>query len=166
MFVRTEWVSNVQTQSFFLRLCLKQRSKIQQESDDVIDADDEDDHLIEASASDVEEECFREARNTVMDEIGLKHPVLFDIYDVCSLARDARLPSLKVKMLRDMCKHFLARNQNARYKCSTSCKNGGNDFGVQLLCNLVMTSTRYANAISFFTRTLQTYEQRLLCRQM
>ena len=106
MFVRTEWLSNVQTQSFFSRLCLKQRSKIQQESDDVIDADDEDDHLIEASASDVDEECFREARNTVMDEIGLKHPVLFDIYDVCSLAREARLPSLKVKMLRDMCKHF------------------------------------------------------------
>ena len=37
-------------------VCLKQRSKIQQESDDVIDADDEDDHLIEASASDVDEE--------------------------------------------------------------------------------------------------------------
>ena len=56
MFVRTEWLSNVQTQSFFSRLRLKQRSKIQQESDDVIDADDEDDHLIEASASDVDEE--------------------------------------------------------------------------------------------------------------
>ena len=56
MFVRTEWLSNVQTQSFFSRLRLKHRSKIQQESDDVIDADDEDDHLIEASASDVDEE--------------------------------------------------------------------------------------------------------------
>ena len=35
-------------------------------SDDVTDADD---HLIEASASDVDEGCLREARNTVMDEI-------------------------------------------------------------------------------------------------
>ena len=76
MLVRTEWLSNIQTQSFFSRLCLRQRSKIQQESDDVIDTDDEDDYLIEASAPDVDEECFREARNTVMDEIGLKHPVL------------------------------------------------------------------------------------------
>ena len=41
-----------------------------------------------------------------MDEIGLKHPIMFDIYDVCSLAREARLPSLKVKMLRDTCKYF------------------------------------------------------------
>ena len=103
---RTEWLSNIQIQGFFSRLCLKQRSKIQQELDDAIDADDEDDHLIEASASDVDEECLREARNTIMDEIGLKHPIMFDIYDVCSLAREERLPSLKVKMLRDMYKHF------------------------------------------------------------
>ena len=100
---RTEWLSNIQIQGFFSRLCLKQRSKIQQESDDATDADD---HLIEASASDVDEGCLREARNTVMDEIGLKHPIMFDIYDVCSLAREERLPSLKVKMLRDMYKHF------------------------------------------------------------
>ena len=103
MFDRTEWLSNIQIQGFFSRLCLKQRSKIQQESDDATDADD---HLIEASASDVDEGCLREARNTVMDEIGLKHPIMFDIYDVCSLAREARLPSLKVKMLRDMYKRF------------------------------------------------------------
>ena len=62
--------------------------------------------MIEASASDVDEGCLREARNTVMDEIGLKHPIMFDIYDVCSLAREARLSSPKVKMLRDICEHF------------------------------------------------------------
>ena len=103
MFDRTECLSNIQIQDFFPILCLKQRSKIQQESDDATDADD---HLIEASPSDLDEECLTEARNSVMHEIGLKHPIMFDIYDVCSLAREARLPSLKVKMLRDMCKHF------------------------------------------------------------
>ena len=41
-----------------------------------------------------------------MDEIGLKHPIMFDVYDVCSLAREGRLPSLKVKILRDTYKHF------------------------------------------------------------
>ena len=102
-----EWLSNIQIQGFFSRFCLKQRPKIQQESDDATDADDEDDHLMEANlASDVDEGCLREARDTVMDEIGLKHPIMFDIYDVCSLAREARLPSLKVKMLRDMYKRF------------------------------------------------------------
>ena len=106
MFDRTEWLSNIQIQGFFSRLCLKQRSKLQQESDDATDADDEDHHLMEASASDVDEECLREARDAIMDEIRLKHPIMFDIYVVCSLARETRLPSLKVKILRDMCKHF------------------------------------------------------------
>ena len=62
---RTEWLSNIQIQGFFSRLCLKQRSKLQQESDDATDADDEDHHLMEASASDVDEECLREARNAI-----------------------------------------------------------------------------------------------------
>ena len=61
MFDRTEWLSNMQIQGFFSRLCFKQGSKIQQESDDATDADDEDDHLMEASASDIDEECLREA---------------------------------------------------------------------------------------------------------
>lgn len=39
-------------------------------------------------------------------EIGLKHPVMFDIYDVSSLAREERLSNLRVKILRDMYKHF------------------------------------------------------------
>ena len=160
MFDRTEWLSNIQIQGLFSRLCLKQRSKIQQELDDATDADD---HLIEASASDVDEGCIREARNTVIDEIGLKHPIMFDIDDVCSLAREARLPSLKVKMLRDMCEHF---DLAFKMQDTNAAPLAKMDFGVQLLCNLVMTSTRYANAISFFTRTLQTYEQRLLCRQI
>ena len=41
-----------------------------------------------------------------MDEIGLKHPIMFDVYDVCSLERERRFPNLKVKILREMCKHF------------------------------------------------------------
>ena len=55
MFDRTEWLSNMHIQGFFSRLCLKQRSKIQQESDYATDADD---HLIKASASDVDEKCY------------------------------------------------------------------------------------------------------------
>ena len=106
MFDGTEQLSNIQIQGFFPRFCLKQRSKIQRESEDATDADNEDDHLIEASTTNVDEDCLREARNTVMDKIGLKHPIMFDIYDVYSLAREARMPSLKVKMLSDMYKHF------------------------------------------------------------
>ena len=42
----------------------------------------------QTTKSNVDEECLREARNTAIDEIGLKHPIMFDVYDVCSLARE------------------------------------------------------------------------------
>ena len=58
MFDRTEWLSNIQIQGFFSRLCPQQRSKIRQESDDTTDADDEEDHFVEAFASDVDEELI------------------------------------------------------------------------------------------------------------
>ena len=100
-----------------------------------------------------------------MDEIGLKHPIMFDLW--CFLV--GKRVKVALPQSQDTKRHvrtFWARIQNARHKGSTSCKNGGNNFGVELLCSLIMTFTRYANAISFFTRTLQSYEQRLFCRQV
>ena len=52
MFNTTEWLSNIQILGLFSRLRLKQRSKIQQESNGATNADDEDDDLMEANASD------------------------------------------------------------------------------------------------------------------
>ena len=48
MFVRTEWLSNIQTLGLFSRLCLKQSSKIKQKSNDATGADDENDDLVKA----------------------------------------------------------------------------------------------------------------------
>ena len=47
MLDRTEWLSNIQILDLFSRLCLKQRSKIQLESNDATGADENDD-LVEA----------------------------------------------------------------------------------------------------------------------
>ena len=103
MFDGTEWLSKMQIRGFFSRLCIKQRANPQNESNDTTDKDEEDDDdLLEVYASDGDEECLREARHKVMYEIGLKHPIMFDIYNVCTLAGEGRLPSLKVKIRRDM----------------------------------------------------------------
>ena len=59
MFDRREWLSKIQIQGFFSRLCHKQRSKIQQKSNDAIDVDDD---LTEAYASD--EKSVTERRGT------------------------------------------------------------------------------------------------------
>jgi len=39
-------------------------------------------------------------------KVGLTHPILYDIYDLCMFAREAKLPTLKAKMLRQICTHF------------------------------------------------------------
>ena len=102
MFDGTEWLSKMQIRGFFSRLCIKQRANPQNESNDTTDKDEEDDDLLEVYASDGDEECLREARHKMMYEIGLKHPIMFNIYNVCTLAEEGRLPSLKVKIRRDM----------------------------------------------------------------
>ena len=75
-----------------------------------------------------------------------------DIYDVYSLAREGRLHSLKVKILRDKryVQDFLSIIQNA----SAVVMQSSDD--VHPLCECDILSTR----------TLQSYEPNLLCRQV
>ena len=54
----------------------------------------------------VDGEHLRETREAVLGKESLIHPVLYDIYDLCTFAREAKLPTLKVKMLREICTHF------------------------------------------------------------
>ena len=69
------------------------------------DAEELDD-LVEEYACDIDEERLRDTTEVVLGKIGLTHPILYDIYDLCTLSRDGKLPSFKVPMLREMCKHF------------------------------------------------------------
>jgi len=51
-------------------------------------------------------EHSRETREAVLVKVGLTHTILYDIYDLCTFAREAKLPTFKVKMLREICTHF------------------------------------------------------------
>ena len=42
----------------------------------------------------------------VQSEIGVKHPVMYDFYNLCEMAFVNRLSFFKVKMIREMCKQF------------------------------------------------------------
>jgi len=111
MFDRTEWLSKCQIQGFFSRLSasIKQGSqkRIELVSGGELDTDtEEEDDLAEEYACKLDEEHFRETREAVLREVGLTHPILYDIYDLCTFAREAKLPTFKVKMLRDICTHF------------------------------------------------------------
>ena len=41
-----------------------------------------------------------------MAVIGVKHPLMYDVYNLCEMAYENKLSSFKVKMLREICKHF------------------------------------------------------------
>lgn len=70
------------------------------------DTEDDDDDLIEEYACDVDEECLIAIRESVTAEISLIHPILYDVYDLCKLAKEEELLTFKVKMLREICQHF------------------------------------------------------------
>ena len=48
-----------------------------------------------------------EKANVVLEsEIGVKHPVMYDVYNLCEMAFLNRLSFFKVKTIRKMCKQF------------------------------------------------------------
>ena len=107
MFDRTEWLSKCQIQGFFSRLSasIKQggQKRIKLMSGGELDTDtEEDDDLAEEYACELDEEHLRETRKSVLGKVGLTHPILYDIYNLCTYAREAKLPTFKVKMLKEI----------------------------------------------------------------
>ena len=53
-----------------------------------------------------DEQMLEKASVAVQFEIGVKHTVMYDVYNLCEMAFENKLSFLKVKMLKEMCKHF------------------------------------------------------------
>ena len=53
-----------------------------------------------------DEQMLEKANVAVQFEIGVKHTVMYDVYNLCEMAFENKLSFLKVKMLKEMCKHF------------------------------------------------------------
>lgn len=71
------------------------------------DTEDDDDDFLEECACDVDEDCLIAIRESVTAETGLIHPILYDVYDGCKFAKEEKLLTFKVKMLRELC-HVLS----------------------------------------------------------
>lgn len=48
----------------------------------------------------------RHAVKEVIENLGLKHPIIFDVYNVFQYYHSNNLPSFNVSMLKDMCGYF------------------------------------------------------------
>ena len=105
IFNRVEQLSKLQIQGFFLRLSQRKQTDGKETSSD----DAEPEELAEeySSLTDLtDEQMLEKASVAVQFEIGVKHTVMYDVYNLCEMAFENKLSFLKVKMLKEMCKHF------------------------------------------------------------
>jgi hypothetical protein len=116
LFSQSEWLSKTQIQGFFSRLTAKRRKKhLKSPNQKLPDAElsedsDNDDESEEEFDDDEEDEdpieddmYHDEIVQSVLDEVALTHPIMYDVYDLCSYVRQDKLHKFTVPMLKDMC---------------------------------------------------------------
>ena len=53
-----------------------------------------------------EELAHQNVRTVILDEVALRHPVVFDIFNLCDMHGSGKLRQLSVATLRSICEHF------------------------------------------------------------
>ena len=109
MFTRTEWLTKLQVQGFFSRLSARQRLTGRKEFTPDEVTDDLDEETEEEHASRQDENAFNEIHDAAVSEIGVIHPVMCNVYNLCEMVAENKLSSFKVKMLREICTYFEIR---------------------------------------------------------
>ncbi|XP_066028534.1 myosin-6-like [Pocillopora verrucosa] len=104
MLSRMEWLSKLQILRFFSRLSAKRKQSVGKETSAV----DDDEELVEEYASLTDEQMLEKASVAVESEIGVKHLVMYDVYNLCEIAYENRLlfSRLRCSGKRAVCKHF------------------------------------------------------------
>ena len=97
-FQNDEYLTSKQISSFFSRLALKKSVPDINTSDDDSDEDDQ--------LSAVEEREFHQMRLDILNEISIKHPILYDAYNICGLASGDKLTKFSVTILKQICAQF------------------------------------------------------------
>ena len=95
LFSREEWLTKSQIQGFFSRLSSSRKRKTSPIPNTGGDDTDED-------CLDQEDLDHMNTVQTVVKEIGLSHPIFYDIYDLCDCARNEKLSSFTVSMLKEI----------------------------------------------------------------
>jgi hypothetical protein len=91
-FTIDEFLTPQQIKLYFSRKAAKNRKSTKELNDNAVAAED-------ATA-------YCTARDKIIQECQLTHPIMYDTYDVCKLYADKRLPKLSVALLRHICVFF------------------------------------------------------------
>ena len=100
LFPREEWLTKAQIQGFFSRLSSSRRRRAGPSLSTAVD-DKSDEELI-----DEEEVSHMTTVESVVAEIGLTHPIVYDIYDLCDYVKKEKLNYFTVSMLKEICTFF------------------------------------------------------------
>jgi len=94
IFDRKDWLRKNQVQGFFSRLAATRRKQGNQEVQ------------MEDVYAEEEEQERREVLESVAAELSPRHPICYDSYCLCDLARDESLDSFSVVMLKEILRYF------------------------------------------------------------
>ena len=100
LFSREEWLTKAQIQGFFSRLSSSRRRRAGPSPSTAV-GDKYDKKLI-----DEEEVSHMTTVETVATEIGLKHQIVYDIYDLCDYVKEEKLNYFTVSMLKEISTFF------------------------------------------------------------
>lgn len=99
LFSRDEWLTKSQVQGFFSRLSSSRKKK----TDPALSTDEDDTFEDSIDEEDISHMTTVEA---VVKEIGLCHPIVYDIHNLCDYAQKGKFTSFTVSMLKDICLFF------------------------------------------------------------
>ena len=76
---------------------------------------------------------------SVITEIGLTHPIVYDIYDFCDYVKGKKLKNFTVSMLKEICTFFKLPFKSRDSKAVLMSKNKGNDPLMPVLRGRIIT---------------------------
>lgn len=100
LFTVQEFLTARQIQSFFSRRAAKLRRQGQSTRETDLETNDDD------IAAAEEEQAYEDIRTQVLSEVQLRHPIVFDTYNMCKLCKESKLNKLSISMLQNVCDHF------------------------------------------------------------
>ena len=100
LFSREEWLTKAQIQGFVFCLSSSRWRRAGSSPNTAVD-DKSNEELI-----DEEEVNQMTTVESVVTEIGLTHPIAYDIYDLCDYVKEGKLNYFTVSMLKEICTFF------------------------------------------------------------
>ena len=100
LFSREEWLTKAQIQGFFSRLSSSRRRRAVPSASTAVDYKSDEESI------DEEEVSHMTTVESVVTEIGLTHPIVYDIYDLCDYVKKEKLNYFTVSMLKEICTFY------------------------------------------------------------